>query len=99
MEKSDLSQAIQTMVLAEAGKLHEDLPLHFEMLAMECEDEQQYLVMAANLAEEFLSYDEDELFDLFFDHPPPRVLFQKALKQILKSLQEIAAMTPDQRNR
>jgi hypothetical protein len=99
MEKSDLSKAIKAMVLAEAGKLHEDLELHFAMLANECEQEQQYLEMANELAMEFISYDEDELFDLFFEHPPQMPLFQKTLKQIQKNIQDIIAITPEQRNR
>ncbi len=97
MDTDDLSKETTEGVLTTATKLHEDLTLHFGLLAEDCENDDEYLQAAQELITEFLSFDEDELFDVFFEHPPSMLLFQKTLKQIQANIQQISMIPMDKR--
>jgi hypothetical protein len=84
-----LSPATQTAILAEAENFDHNLLFQFEFLAKECSSESEYILKAKSLIHGMLTYDEDEIDELFIDEERSKTEFHEVLNRILKNIEQL----------
>ena len=89
MHPSVLSQETFTAIIGEAEIFHDILSEQFGLLCKYCYAETDFILKSAELANGLLTYDEDEMDELFFGEPPSRIQFHIALKKILQNIEEL----------
>ena len=69
--------------MVEAERFNHDLTLQFGLLSYECKNEKEFIEKSKNLVKEMQEYDDKDIDDLFFGHPPKKVDFHKTLNKLL----------------
>lgn len=90
IDTGDLSDRTYKAIFIEAERFNPDLTLQFGLLSDECDDEVMFIKMSEELAREMLTYDESEIDDIFFGHPPDRKDFHNTLKKILANISKLS---------
>ena len=83
MDTGDLSNKTYKAILVEAERFNHDLTLQFGLLSYECKNEKEFIEQSKNLVKEMQEYDDEDIDDLFFGHPPKKVDFHKTLNKQL----------------
>ncbi len=83
MDTGDLSNKTYNAILVEAERFNHDLTLQFGLLSYECKNEKEFIEQSKNLVKEMQEYDDEDIDDLFFGHPPKKVDFHKTLNKQL----------------
>ncbi len=72
--------------MVEAERFNHDLTLQFGLLSYECRDENEFIGQSKNLVIEMQEYDDEDIDNLFFGHPPKKEDFHKALNKLLMNI-------------
>ena len=75
--------------MIEAERFNHDLTLQFGLLSYHCKDEIDFIKKTKDYIAEMFTYEEDELYDMFFGNPPEKVDFHKALNKILNNISKL----------
>ncbi len=89
MDTGDLSNEAYKAIMIEAEMFNHDLTLQFGLLSGECKDEDDFIDKSILLIKEMFSYDEDDMYDMFFGNPPEMKDFHDALSKILDNIAEV----------
>jgi hypothetical protein len=89
IDTADLSDKTHDAIMIEAENFDHNLTLQFGLLSYECSDEIDFIKKSKALINELLSYDNEDINDVFFGEPPTRQAFHKALNKILKNIEEL----------
>jgi hypothetical protein len=84
-----LTASTQTAILTEAKNFDHNLLFQFELLAKECNNEAEYILKAKSLIQGMLTYDEDEIDELFIDEERSKEDFHAVLNRILKNIEQL----------
>ncbi len=87
MDITNLSEKTFIAIIDEADSFDEILSEQFEMLCNQCEDEKDFINKALDLAKGLLTYDDDELDELYLGEPPAKTDFHHALKRIVENIE------------
>lgn len=99
MDTDELSIETYTAVIGAAEQFDHDLVLHFGVLAMDCDTEDDFLEESEAIINEWLHECdlEEVILDVFFDNPPGKPAFKKILVQILKNIDAVNQIPPEKR--
>ena len=97
MDTDDLSRETYNGILIEAGKLTDDLTLHYGLLSHDCKIESEYIDKAEKLTNEIMEFDDINLDDFFFGNPPDNEKLNNTLKNILTNIEKIRAIPIEKR--
>ncbi|GHU67547.1 hypothetical protein FACS189413_02510 [Bacteroidia bacterium] len=99
MDTDDLSQETYKAVILTAEMFNHDLTLHFGCLAMDCYDEEEYLLKSEQLIKECLEEEDIEILmdDLFFGNPPNIKDFKNVLSEIQYKINQVREIPLKQR--
>lgn len=89
MDTDDLTDETYKAIIIEADKFSHDLTLQFGLLSGDCENEAEFIEQSILLIDEMKTYDEVDLYDMFFGNPPDQAEFQAALARIIHSINEL----------
>jgi hypothetical protein len=98
MDTDDLSREAYNGILIEAGKLSNDLTLHYGLLSGNCENETEYLDKAEKMTKAIMQLDSWELEDLFWGNPPDKNKLIIACERILKNIENVKTIPIEKRN-
>ena len=99
MDTDALSNETYKAVILTAEKFNHDLTLHFGCLAMNCENEEEYLSDAEQLIKECLESKniENLMEDMFFGNPPKEKDFKNTLSAILLNIKKVRQIPIEER--
>lgn len=84
-----LSPETQAAILTEAENFDHNLLFQFEFLAKESNSESEYILKTKDLIGGMLTYDEDEIDELFIDEERSKTEFHEVLNRILKNIEQL----------
>ena len=89
VDTDDLSDKTYKAIMIEAERFNHDLTLQFGLLSYECEDEKDFIAKSKRLIHEMLKWNKVDLDDWFFENPPNKKDFHKALNKILDNINKL----------
>ena len=89
MNVTDLTDKTYTAIIEEAENFDEILSEQFALLTGQCSDEKDFINQAMDLTKGMLTYDEDEIDELFEGEAPPIVEIHHTLKRILENIENL----------
>jgi len=91
MDTENLSNETYKAVIIAAERFNHDLTLQFGCLASRCVDDDDYLLQAEELINDWLEFEDfDELMiDIFFGNPPSSKSIKKTLSKILLNINQV----------
>lgn len=92
LDTGDLSNEAYSGIIEESERFSYDLTLNYGLLASQCEDEDEYLMEAKSMTEEFLTYSNNQIEDLLFVSLPNRAEFHKTLKRIIENINRVQSI-------
>jgi len=98
MDTDDLSRESYEAIIIEAEKLSHDLTLHFGLLSVDCESEDEYIDKAEQLTREIMQADDAELEDLFWGNSPDKKKIKLTCTNILENIGRVRSIPFDKRN-
>lgn len=99
MDTDDLSNETYKAVIITAEKFNHNLTLSFGILASACEDDNDYLVKANTLMNEWKLNPSAAIRNIFFDvEHPTAVNFEKVLLSIQKNIEKVQAIPIEKRS-
>jgi hypothetical protein len=91
MDTDELSNETYRAVILTSEMFNHDLTLHFGCLAMNCNNEEEYLLKAEQLIKECLEDEniENLMDDMFFGNPPKQKDFKNTLNEIQYNINKV----------
>lgn len=89
MDTDDLSTETYTGVLIEAENFNHELTSEFGILAIDCQDDDEFLEASLKLIAEFKTFTTDDLNSIFLDNIPDLASFKKLLETITNNINNI----------
>ncbi|MDQ6761888.1 MAG: hypothetical protein M3015_04575 [Bacteroidota bacterium] len=89
IDTGDLTDKTYKAIMIEAERFNHDLTQQFGLLSGECKDEKDFIAKSGLLINEMLQYDEADIEDMFFGHPPDKADLHKELRKILKNISKL----------
>lgn len=75
--------------MIEAERFDHNLTLQFGLLSYECANETIFIEKSVELIHELMTYEEEEIDDLFFGSPPNKTEFHNTLNKILNNISKL----------
>jgi hypothetical protein len=86
IDTGDLTDKTYQAIMIEAERFDHNLTLQIGLLSYKCNDEADFIKKSKQLIKQMLSYNEDDMDDMFFGEPPAKNEFHKALNKILNNI-------------
>ena len=89
IDTGNLTDSTYEAIMIEAERFNHDLTLQFGLLSYECTNEKDFIKKSKKLIAKLITYDDEDLYDLFYGEPPSKKEFHMALNKILINISKL----------
>ena len=90
MDTDDITQEGYKAIITEAEEFDRDLTLEFGLLSTKCKDEEEYILAAKEMIEDWREDLGCAFLDIFYgDDPPSQSSFEEAIAKIKSNILEV----------
>ncbi len=98
MDTDELSEELYNATIGIAADFHEELRVQFDMLADDCEDEEEYLAKALEMISDFKQDIEESIEEIFSEDIPTKKEFKKILDEIKAAIEKVEEIPIEKRS-